>query len=86
MLLKGEQLAVVILLLGRLKAISAVVLQENSWTQAQTHEVTRTNATGIPTNRDMRHAQRAVVERLWQGARPTALEGPAGARPSQVRP
>ena len=29
MLLKGEQLPVVMLLLGRLKAISAVVLQEN---------------------------------------------------------
>ncbi len=51
LLLKGEQLPVVMLLLGRLKAISAVVLQENSWTQTQTHEVTRTNATGILTSK-----------------------------------
>ncbi len=94
MLLKGEQLAVVILLLGRMKAISAVVLQENSWTQAQPHEVTRTNATGILTSKDLRHSQRDLrdLQRLAAGgrraplagrARPTALEGPAGARPSQ---
>ena len=77
MLLKGEQLAVVILLLGRLEAISAVVLQENSWTQAQTHEVTRTNATGILANRDMRHAQRDLrdLQRLTAGGRGAPLAG-----------
>ena len=71
MLLKGEQLPVVMLLLGRLKAISAVVLQENSWTLAQNHEVTRTNATGILTSRDMRHAQRDLrdTQRLAAGGR-----------------
>ncbi len=77
LLLKGEQLPVVMLLLGRLKAISAVVLQENSWTQAQTHEVTRTNATGILTSKDLRHAQRdhRDLQRLAAGGRGAALAG-----------
>ncbi len=77
LLLKGEQLPVVMLLLGRLKAISAVVLQENSWTLAQTHEVTRTNATGILTSRDLRHAQRDLrdLQRLTAGGRGAPLPG-----------
>ena len=77
MMLKGEQLPVVMLLLGRLKAISAVVLQENSWTQAQTHEVTRTNATRILTSRDLRHAQRDLrdLQRLTAGGRGAPLVG-----------
>ncbi len=77
MMLKGEQLPVVMLLLGRLKAISAVVLQENSWTQAQTLEVTRINATGILTSRDLRHAQRDLrdLQRLTGGGRGAPLAG-----------
>ncbi len=81
LLLKGEQLPVVMLLLGRLKAISAVVLQENSWTQAQTtHEVTRTNATGILTSRDLRHAQRdhRDLQRLVSGGRGAPPAGRQG--------
>ena len=82
MLLRGEQLPVVmlLLLLGRLKAISAVVLQENSWTQAQTHEVTRTNATGILTSKDLRHAQRdhCDLQRLAAGGRGAPPAGRQG--------
>ena len=45
--------------------------------QAQTHEVTRTNATGILTNRDMRHAQRDLrdMQRLKAGGRGAPLAG-----------
>ena len=80
MLLRGEQLPVVMLLLGRLKAISAVVLQENSWTQAETHEVTRTNATGILTSKDLRHAQRdhRDLQRLATGGRGAPPAGRQG--------
>ncbi len=42
-LVKGEQLPVIMLLLGRLKALSAVVLAEGTWALAQQHELTRTN-------------------------------------------
>ncbi len=88
MLLKGEQLPVVMLLLGRLKAISAVVLQENSWTLAQTHEVTRTNATGILTSRDLRHAQRDLrdLQRLTAGGRGAHLAGRQLAGRGQTAP
>ena len=49
-LVKSEQLPVIMLLLGRLKALSAVVLAEGTWALAQQHELTKTNATGILTS------------------------------------
>ena len=77
LLLKGEQLPVIMLLLGRLKAISAVVLQDNSRAQARNHEVTRTNTTGILTSRDMRHTQRDLrdTQRLATGGRGAPMPG-----------
>jgi len=70
-LVKGEQLPVIMLLLGRLKALSSVVLAEGTWALAQQHELTRTNATGILTDRDQRHAQRDLrdQQRLEERAR-----------------
>ena len=70
-LVKGEQLPVFMPLLGRLKALSSVVLAEGTWALAQQHELTRTNATGILTDRDQRHAQRDLrdQQRLEERAR-----------------
>ena len=80
-LVKGEQLPVIMLLLGRLKALSAVVLAEGSWALAQQHELTKTNVTGILTDRDQRHAQRDLrdQQRLTERARGAPMPGRADA-------
>ena len=70
-LLRGDVLPVIVLLLGRLKAIASVVLQEGSWALAQNHEVVRSNQTGLLTERDLRNAQRDLrdQQRLAAGGR-----------------
>ncbi len=80
-LVKGEQLPVIMLLLGRLKTLSAVVLAEGSWALAQQHELTKTNVTGILTDRDQRHAQRDLrdQQRLSKRARGAPKPGRADA-------
>lgn len=76
-LLRGEVLPVIVLLLGRLKAITSVTLQDGSWALAQNHEVVRSNQTGLLTERDMRHAQRDLrdQQRLAAGGRGSAFPG-----------
>ncbi len=80
-LVKSEQLPVIMLLLGRLKALSAVVLAEGTWALAQQHELTKTNVTGILTDRDRRHAQRDSrdQQRLAERARGAPMRGRAEA-------
>ncbi len=80
-LVKGEQLSVIMLLLGRLKALSSVVLAEGSRALAQQHELTKTNVTGILTDRDQRHAQRDLrdQQRLAERAQGAPLAGRADA-------
>ena len=57
-LLAGDTMAGIMLLLGRLKALTAVVISENSWSVAQNHEVLRSNRTGLISEQDQRAAQR----------------------------
>ena len=85
-LLAGQTLPTVMVLLGRLnKAISAVVLADGSWAQAQHHEVTRSDQTGILTSRDQRHAQQDLrdAQRLAAGGRdaPLPTRGQQGRAP-----
>ncbi len=82
----GQTLPAIMVLLGRLKAISSVVLTEGGWAQAQHHEVTRSNRTGILTGRDQRNAQRdhREVQRLAAGGRGGPLP-PRGQRSQEQR-
>ena len=79
-LLAGQTLSTIMVLLGPLEAISTVVLADGTWAQAQHHEVTRTDQTGILTSRDHRHAQQDLrdAQRLASGGRggPLAPRGP----------
>ena len=75
-LVNGGQLSVIMMLLGRLKAIAFVVLQDGTWATAHHHEVVRPSSTGLLTERDIRHAQRDQrdAQRLANGGRAAPAE------------
>ena len=79
-LMTGESLPAIMLLLGRLKALTSVTMGEGSWKEAQHYEMVRTNATGILTARDQRNAQRDLREAQSLQGRGNALPARPGDR------
>ena len=59
LLLKGQTLSALVVLIGRLRALTAVVMPEGQtggWSVAQHYEILQSSQTGLLTNRDRRNA------------------------------